>query len=88
MNVIDLCEKGLIPDSLSRWGMRQLMKRRLVDEANQDGEVRSQRYNAFLDELRASPIAVETGAANEQHYEVPAAFFHAAQHQQQRQGLF
>lgn len=77
MTVIDLCEKGLIPDPLSRWGMRQLMKRRLVDEANQDGEVRSQRLNAFLDELRASPIAVETGAANEQHYEVPAAFFHA-----------
>lgn len=77
MTVIDLCEKGLIPDSLSRWGMRQLMKRRLVDEANQDGETRSQRFNAFVDELRASPIAVETAAANEQHYEVPAAFFHA-----------
>lgn len=77
MNVIDLCERGLIPDSLSRWGMRGLMKKRLVDEANLDGEARSRRYNAFLDELRSSPIAVETGAANEQHYEVPAAFFHA-----------
>ncbi|GAC1624670.1 MAG: cyclopropane-fatty-acyl-phospholipid synthase family protein [Nevskia sp.] len=77
MNLIDLCERGLIPDSLSRYGMRKLMQRRLVDEANQDGEARSRRYNAFLDELRASPIAVETGAANEQHYEVPAAFFHA-----------
>ncbi len=77
MNVIDLCERGLIPDSLSRLGMRQLMERRLIDEANQDGELRSQRFNQFLDELRASPIAVETGAANEQHYEVPAAFFHA-----------
>ncbi len=77
MNVIDLCERGLIPDSLSRWGMRGLMKKRLVDKANQDGEARSRRYNAFLDELRSSPIAVETGAANEQHYEVPAAFFHA-----------
>ena len=52
MNVIDLCEKGLIPDSLSRWGMRQLMKKRLVDEANQDGEARSRRFKAFLDELR------------------------------------
>lgn len=76
MNVIDLCERGLIPDSLSRLGMRQLMKRRLVDEANADGEVRAQRYNRFLAELRASPIAVETTAANEQHYEVPAEFFH------------
>ncbi|MES0872611.1 SAM-dependent methyltransferase [Sinimarinibacterium thermocellulolyticum] len=56
--------------------MRQLIKRRLVDEASQDGELRSQRYNRFLDELRASPIAIETGAANTQHYEVPAEFFH------------
>ena len=77
MNLIDLCERGLIPDTLSRYGMRKLMERRLRDEANDDGERRSQRYNTFLDELRASPIAVETKAANEQHYEVPAAFFHA-----------
>ena len=76
MSVIDLCERGLIPDSLSRFGMRQLMRRRLIDEANADGEVRSARFNAFLDELRSSPIAIETTAANEQHYEVPAAFFH------------
>ena len=76
MNVIDLCEQGYIPDTLARAGMRSLMRRRLADEANHDGEVRSQRYNRFLDELRASPIAVETRAANEQHYEVPAEFFH------------
>ncbi|MDR3418568.1 MAG: cyclopropane-fatty-acyl-phospholipid synthase [Nevskia sp.] len=75
-DVIDLCERGYIPDVLARAGMRSLMKRRLVDEANRDGEVRSQRFNTFLDELRASPIAVETGAANAQHYEVPAEFFH------------
>lgn len=76
MNVIDLCERGLIPDTLARLGMRQLMKRRLVDEAALNGELRSQRFNRFLDELRASPIAVHTQDANEQHYEVPAAFFH------------
>ncbi|HEY0975766.1 MAG TPA: class I SAM-dependent methyltransferase, partial [Solimonas sp.] len=76
MNVIDLCERGLIPDALSRLGMRQLMKQRLRDECAGDGEQRSQRYNRFLDELRSSPIAIETTAANEQHYEVPAEFFH------------
>lgn len=76
MNLIDLCERGYIPDGLSRLGMRQLMKQRLVDEASGDGEQRSQRFNRFLAELRSSPIAVETGAANEQHYEVPAQFFH------------
>ncbi len=76
MNVIDLCERGLVPDFAARAGMRSLMRRRLVDEANHDGEVRSQRFNRFLDQLRASPIAVETRAANQQHYEVPAEFFH------------
>ena len=76
MNLIDLCEQGYVPDALSRLGMRQLIKQRLVDEANGDGEQRSQRFNQFLAELRSSPIAVETGAANEQHYEVPAEFFH------------
>lgn len=76
MNVIDLCERGLIPDALSRVGMRQLMKGRLLDEASGDGEARSARFNRFLAELRASPIAIETQAANSQHYEVPAEFFH------------
>lgn len=76
MNVIDLCERGWVPDALARLGMRQLMKERLSDEAGGDGEVRAQRYNRLLDELRASPIAIETGAANTQHYEVPAEFFH------------
>jgi cyclopropane-fatty-acyl-phospholipid synthase len=76
MNVIDLCERGYIPDALARAGMRKLIATRLRDEANLDGEARSRRFNAFLDELRASPIAIETGAANAQHYEVPAAFFH------------
>jgi cyclopropane-fatty-acyl-phospholipid synthase len=76
MNLIDCCERGLLPDRLIRVGMRQLMRRRLLDEASEDGELRSQRFNRFLAELRASPIAIETGAANEQHYEVPAEFFH------------
>ena len=30
---------------------------------------------AFVDELKASPIAINTADANEQHYEVPAAFY-------------
>ena len=76
MDVIDLCERGLIPDPLTRYGMRKLMERRLLDEGSVDGEERSRRFNTFLAELKAAPIAIETKAANEQHYEVPAAFFH------------
>ncbi|NGY06738.1 SAM-dependent methyltransferase [Solimonas terrae] len=76
MSVIDWCERGLIPDVAARFGMRRLMARRLVDEAAGNGERRAERFDRFLAELRASPIAIETGAANEQHYEVPAEFFH------------
>jgi cyclopropane-fatty-acyl-phospholipid synthase len=76
MDLIELCERGLIPDVLTRAGMRALMRGRLRDEADGDGELRSERYNQFLAELRSSPIAIETSAANAQHYEVPAEFFH------------
>jgi cyclopropane-fatty-acyl-phospholipid synthase len=76
MTLIDLCERGLIPDALTRFGMRKLVQRRLADEGRDDGEARSRRYSEFIGELRASPIAVETKTANQQHYEVPAEFFH------------
>lgn len=38
-------------------------------------EAAAERHQAFVDTLRASPIAIETQAANDQHYEVPAAFY-------------
>jgi len=75
MTLIELCERGLIPDALTRYGMRRLMAQRLVDEGLHDGERRARRYNQFLGELRASPIAIEATMANQQHYEVPAEFF-------------
>lgn len=73
---IEWCERGLIPDRLARAGMRKLVAQRLVDEGIGDGEMRSERFNRFIDELRNSPIAINTDDANEQHYEVPAEFFH------------
>src|SRR5579859_1802900 len=75
--LIRSCERGWLPDGLIRFGMRQLMRQRLRDEALDNGEVRAQRLNRLLDDLRSSPIAIETQAANTQHYEVPASFFRA-----------
>ncbi|WP_028080419.1 SAM-dependent methyltransferase [Solimonas soli] len=72
MNLIDLCERGYIPDFLTRLGMRRLIAQRLRDERRRDTPAARA---AWLAELRASPIAIDTGAANEQHYEVPPAFF-------------
>jgi cyclopropane-fatty-acyl-phospholipid synthase len=68
---IELCERGLIPDAVARLGMRRLMGQRLAQEERINGS----RQRQFLDELRSSPIAIQTQAANTQHYEVPAEFF-------------
>ncbi|GAB2492008.1 SAM-dependent methyltransferase [Arenimonas alkanexedens] len=75
MSFIDLCERGLLPDALTRLGIRRLSEQRLRDEGVNDLEAADQRFRRLLDELRKSPIAIETAAANEQHYEVPTRFF-------------
>ena len=41
-----------------------------------DTEQEQQMLISFIEMLKSSPIAVEEKAANEQHYEVPAEFFH------------
>ncbi|WP_109478868.1 cyclopropane-fatty-acyl-phospholipid synthase family protein [Paraburkholderia sp. C35] len=75
--LIHACERGWIPDSVIRLGMRRLMRQRLIEEGVSDEALRSQRLHTLLDELHASPIAIETDAANTQHYELPPSFFEA-----------
>ncbi|MFZ1623410.1 MAG: cyclopropane-fatty-acyl-phospholipid synthase family protein [Gammaproteobacteria bacterium] len=75
MMLIDLCERGLIPDVITRAGMRRLMAERLALESADRGIAEAEQFHRRLAELRASPVAIETDKANEQHYEVPAAFF-------------
>lgn len=67
--LIDLCERGIIPDAVTRMGMRHLIGRRLVQEQARDGR------SAFFEAVRQGPIAEDTGLANDQHYEVPGAFY-------------
>jgi len=75
MSLIDLCENGLVPDVLTRYGIRQLCRQRLVEENINDIEKADLRFRRMLEQLRQSPIAIETAAANEQHYEIPTRFF-------------
>ncbi|GGA78270.1 cyclopropane-fatty-acyl-phospholipid synthase [Arenimonas soli] len=75
MSLIDLCERGLVPDALTRLGIRRLCAQRLREEGAHDLARADARFRELLDELRRSPIAIQTAAANEQHYEVPARFF-------------
>ncbi|TXK59165.1 SAM-dependent methyltransferase [Alkalisalibacterium limincola] len=75
MSLIDLCERGLVPDVLLRHGIRRMCRQRLRDEFDDDADSASRRYRDLIETLRGSEIAIETDAANEQHYEVPTRFF-------------
>ena len=71
-------ERDLLPDWLIRAGIRRLLKQRLREEDAGDVEKRCARLLAFVAQLKASPVAIATDAANHQHYEVPARFFELA----------
>lgn len=75
MSLIDFAERGLLPDALIRYGIRRLCAQRLADEGARDAGLADRRFNALIEELKRSPVAIETAAANEQHYEVPTEFF-------------
>ena len=66
---IDLAERGLVPLPGLRLGVRRLLERRLADAAAGPS------VEAFSRELADSPVALVPEKANEQHYEVPPAFF-------------
>lgn len=74
---IELSERGMLPDPLMRWGMRRLMAERLENESRDRGEREFAEYQKRLQALRDSAVAEQVDKANEQHYEVPAAFFRA-----------
>ena len=68
-------ERGHVPDWLLRLGMRRLCAQRLRDERAGSADDVCERQRGRLDALRSSPLAIETDAANRQHYELPPEFF-------------
>jgi cyclopropane-fatty-acyl-phospholipid synthase len=70
-----LLEKNIVPDFIIRTGIRQICKQRLKEERRGSVEDQHNHFMDFVAQLKDSPIAVETKAANEQHYEVPTRFF-------------
>lgn len=67
---ITLAERGLVTDTLIRGGIRKLLQERLETIS---GDSRDSR--AWIEQLESMPLAVDTDAANEQHYEIPAEYF-------------
>jgi len=72
---VDWTETGLVPDSVIRAGIRRLLERKLKEIHAGDVEKSAIIKNRFVQMMGTSPIALVPHLANEQHYEVPAAFF-------------
>lgn len=73
--LVDLMERGCIPDIFIRMGIRKLDRIRLRMQDKGDPEANLQAKMDFIKNLRQSPIACKTDKANEQHYELPPGFF-------------
>ena len=70
-----LLEKEIVPDFLIRRQIRGLLKERLKEQHQPDAGSLEKQIRSLVNELSASPIAINTVDANEQHYEVPTAFY-------------
>lgn len=67
---IQLAERGLVGDRAIRAGIRKLLRERLKSVAENPRS-----STQWMQALESLPLAVDTDAANEQHYEIPAAYF-------------
>ena len=72
--LIKLAEKGLLPDSLIRLGIKRLCSQRLLQTSGSSSDMEKE-HAAWIEVLKKSPIALVPEKANEQHYEVPPRLF-------------
>ena len=75
INTDKLLATGLIPDALIRLGIRKRLADTLAPFEKLNCEQRQAKVMQHVKELQASPIAIATDEANEQHYELPTRFF-------------
>jgi len=72
---VELTESGYVPDSLVRHGIRKLLRQRLQEIQASDIAKMAEKQSAFIEAMDNSEIALLPQMANEQHYEVPQAFY-------------
>ena len=70
-----LAEEGFLPDLLCRFGIRRLCRQTQALHQRGGPQERSKRLQAWIEEMDRSPVAMAPKVSNEQHYEVPSAFF-------------
>ncbi len=72
---LDFAERGIVPDSVIRAAIRRFCGHRLREIAGSDEAERHATVRKFAALMDAGPIALVPEAANQQHYELPPAFF-------------
>jgi cyclopropane-fatty-acyl-phospholipid synthase len=72
---VELTESGYVPDSLIRHGIRKLLRQRLDEIHGSDMAKMAELQTAFVEHMDNADIALLSELANEQHYEVPQAFY-------------
>ncbi|MDD2942765.1 MAG: class I SAM-dependent methyltransferase [bacterium] len=75
-SVMDLCERGIIPDPVIRWGIRQIIRRGLNAEQIENVAQHNARFRQFLRSLDDQPLCVnEVQKENWQAKQLPVDFF-------------
>ena len=72
---VNWTERGLVPDAVVRSGIRRLLQKRLAEIHAHDSQAAAEHLEAHLAAMRGAPVALLPDKANEQHYEVPSAFY-------------
>ena len=72
---LPVVERNLMPDFVIRFAIQRICAERLHTEGQYNLQEHAERVQAFVQELKTLPIAINTPDANEQHYEVPSAFY-------------
>lgn len=73
--IYELLAKNIVPDFLIRMGIVNMLKLKLKEEWRGSFALQQAHTMKMVAELSRSPLAIETAAANEQHYQVPTEFF-------------
>ena len=73
--LIKLSEKKLIPDSVIRYGIRTLLRKRIGSLVSINPETNIENKIDFIHKMNSSKIALVPELANKQHYEIPANFY-------------
>jgi Mycolic acid cyclopropane synthetase len=74
---LPLIHYGFLPDAVIRWGIRWQLASHLSQLKSSNVTAALADKMALVQELSTLPLAIATDEANEQHYQVPTAFYDA-----------